>query len=45
MFTTITDLEETTLLGFADYHDMCGEFVLINKDQKQNQSSKNSLNL
>ena len=34
MFTTITDcnLKETTLLGFADYHDMCGEFVLINKE-------------
>jgi len=32
MFTTITDLKETTLFGFADYHDMCGEFVLINKE-------------
>ena len=34
MFTTITDcnLEETTLFGFTDYHDMCGEFVLINRE-------------
>jgi alpha-galactosidase len=33
MFTTITDKNRNvTLFGFSDYDDMCGEFVLINKE-------------
>ena len=33
MFTTITDINlDVTLFGFTDYHNMCGEFVLINSE-------------